>query len=322
MIENFGSISVLEHHHFKRSQMKEVVLIDGGIGQEIYRRAGKPAHPLWSTKVMMDQPEIVKEVHKDFIKAGSCIITINSYTCTPARLERDGEKSWFEKLQKSAITIALEARKELGSSAEKVQIAGCLPPLTGSYTTDSRSFSQLKSEYQQIVDVQAPHVDILLIETISNIKEATAATEAAMESGKPTLLSFTLSDKNPSELRSGESIEEALSATSTYDLKGVLFNCSFPETISTALKSLKPFAKPIGGYANGFTAVEPLKPGGTVDSLAIRKDLDAKTYASHVMNWIKNGATIIGGCCEVSPSYISYLHQELKANGYQAVSFE
>ncbi len=302
--------------------MKNIILLDGGIGQEIYRRAGKSAHPLWSVRVMMDQPDIVKEVHQDFIRAGARIITINSYTCTPTRLQRDGEIEWFEKLQLQASNIASEARDELGTMAEDVQIAGCLPPLAASYTSDERSFSELKQEYEQITAIQAPVVDLFLIETISNIKEAQAATEAALESGKTVCLSFTLSDKFPDQLRSGESIEEALNAISTYSLDALMFNCSYPETISEGLETLRHLDIPYGGYANGFTSVDPLKPGGTVDVLSARKDLDEKKYAAYAMNWIKNGASVVGGCCEVGPSYIDYLREQIDKAGYNIISFK
>jgi len=300
--------------------MKNIYLMDGGTGQEIYKRSQKPAHPLWSAKVMMDQPDIVKEVHQDFVKAGSNIITINSYTCTPTRLKRDGEIEWFEKLQLQATKIALKARDELGSIAKNVKVAGCLPPLSGSYTADERSFEELKKEYEQIVTIQAPIVDLFLIETISSIKEAKAASEIALTSGKAVYLSFTLSDKHPGQLRSGESIKETLSSISGYSLDALMFNCSFPETISEGLKSIKHLDIPYGGYANGFTTVEPLKPGGTVGQLAARKDLDEEKHAAYAINWIKNGASIVGGCCEVGPSHIEYLKKRIEEEGWHIVT--
>jgi|AntRauTorckE6833_2_1112554.scaffolds.fasta_scaffold00270_1 S-methylmethionine-dependent homocysteine/selenocysteine methylase len=299
--------------------MKNIVLLDGGVGQEIYKRAGKPAHPMWSSKVMMDQPYIVKEVHQDFIRAGAVVITINSYTSTPTRLQRDGELKWFTDLQHQALNIASEARDELGAMAEDVQIAGCLPPLVASYSSDERSFAEIKREYEQIVAIQAPVVDLFLIETISNIKEAQAATEVALQTGKTVFLSFTLADKHPNQLRSGETIEEALNSIKQYPLDAFLFNCSFPETINEGLKAIEDLDKPYGGYANGFTSVDPLKPGKTVDLLSARHDMDEKKYAQHAMDWIKNGATIIGGCCEVGPKHIDYLRKQLQFEGYKIV---
>lgn len=263
--------------------MKNIILLDGGVGQEVYKLAGKPQSPMWSAELMLDNPGIVKKVHQDFIKAGASIITINSYSCTPSRIRRDSNIQLFEKLQLKALHTASDARKELGLTSCEVSIAGCLPPLIRSYTTDPRPFSELKKEYQQIAAIQAPFVDLFLIETISNIKEAKAAVEAALLWDKPVWLSLTLSDINPDQLRSGETIDKALSELKNYPLGALLFNCSLPETIGHGLLSLKHLNIPFGGYANVFTSVNALKPGGTADVLSARNDMDEKKYALHVM---------------------------------------
>ena len=155
--------------------MKNICLLDGGTGQEIFKRSQKPAHPLWGSKVMMERPDIVKKVHKEYIEAGAKILTLNSYTSTPTRLQRDGKIEWFEKLQLQAAEIALNAREETGPIGEDVKIAGCLPPLTASFIADQRSEEDIRQEYEQIVTIQSPIVDLFLIETIASIKEAKAA---------------------------------------------------------------------------------------------------------------------------------------------------
>lgn len=301
--------------------MKSIYLFDGGLGQEIFKRSKNTAHPLWSIKVMMDQPEIIKEVHKDFIKAGAQIITTNSYTSTPSRLKRDGQIEWFKPLQKQALEIALSSKKELESSYHDIKIAGCLPPLIGSYTSDPRSFEEIKEEYLQIIDVQNESVDFFLIETISAIKEAQAAAEAVLQKGREFYISFTLSDVYPGQLRSGESIEEAVKAMSVYPISGLMFNCSKPESITLGLKKLENLRIPYGAYANGFTTIDSLKIGGTVDSLQAREDLDKISYAEYALSWIKDGATLIGGCCEVGPSHIAYLKTRVENEGHKFKSF-
>ena len=73
---------------------------------------------------------------------------------------------------------------------------------------------------------------------------------------------------------------------------------------------------PYGGYANAFTSVDALEPGGTVDVLEARKDLDPAAYAEHALGWVRQGATIVGGCCEVGPAHIKALAEKLSAEGY------
>lgn len=301
--------------------MSAITLLDGGLGQEIYRRAGKPAHPLWSVRVMMERPEIVASVHQDFIRAGSRVITTNNYTATPTRLRRDGNLEGFAPLQRQALKIAQDSRDKLGATAQDVQIAGCLPPLVGSYVTDTRSFTELREEYVQLVAIQGRDVDIFLVETMADIPSARAALEAVQGSGKPVCLSLTLSDTAPRLLRSGATIEEALKAIAPYSPRAITLNCSFPETIDQGIEYLSAGDIPYGGYANGFTSVEALQPGGTVEVLSARTDLNKQQYATHALRWIHQGASVIGGCCEVGPGYIAHLRDQILAAGFSIEAF-
>jgi len=300
--------------NLKDTPMGTIVLLDGGLGQEIQKRSGRPAHPLWSAKVMMEQPEIVQKVHQDFIRAGARIITANSYTLTPSRLRRDGQIEWLEKLHQQALSTSRAA----AAQADGVQVAGCLPPLIGSYTTDERSFESIRQEYDQLVALQAPEADLFIAETLSSVREGIAAVRAAKAAGKPVLLSYSLSDEQPGTLRSGEPIADALAAAEAEQPDGLLFNCSFPESIGEGIAQLKGKTHlPYGGYANGFTSVAALKPGGTVDALEARTDLDEDAYAKHALHWVAEGAAIVGGCCEVGPGHIARLRDALQAEGYK-----
>lgn len=294
--------------------MESIILLDGGLGQEIQKRSGRPAHPLWSAKVMMEQPAIVRQVHQDFIEAGARIITANNYTLTPSRLKRDGRIEWLAPLHRQALDLANAA----AATREDVQVAGCLPPLIGSYANDKRSYEKIKAAYDQLVALQAADVDLFIAETLSSIREGIAAVRAAKAAGKPVLLSFSLSDEQPVTLRSGEPVEAALAAAEAEQPDGLLFNCSFPEAIAEGIAFLRGKTHlPYGGYANAFSSVAPLKPGGTVDALQARTDLDKKTFTELTTEWVAEGATIIGGCCAVGPAYIAQLRDTLQAKGYK-----
>ncbi len=296
--------------------MKVVTLLDGGVGQEVYRRSGQPAHPLWSIKVMLDDPGLVQAVHEDFIRAGARVITLNTYAATPTRLARDGQADWLEPLQRTAYEAANAARTKAGSPHGPVQLAACLPPLVASYSPETTLSSEdCLREYQAIVDLQ-PDVDLFLCETLATVREGRAAAQAATATGKPVLLSFTLSDDGSDTLRSGESIRELLTLVAEFNLAGLLFNCSLPQVITRALPELHGLPIPYGAYANGFTAVDALKPGGTVDSLSAREDLDPAAYSSIVKQWLDEGAHIVGGCCEVGPPHIARLYDDLIREGY------
>ena len=86
-----------------------LTLIDGGMGQELIHRSKRKPDGLWSARVMLDEYDLVVNLHKDFINAGAEAITLNSYSVTPQRLKRFNLENMFEKLQKTAITAAFDA---------------------------------------------------------------------------------------------------------------------------------------------------------------------------------------------------------------------
>ena len=295
-----------------------IVLLDGGMGQELAARSRRPVTPLWSAQVMLDEPHLVTAVHREFIEAGARVITLNSYSATPQRLARDGDPGLFEPLHAAALDAARQAREESG---REVRIAGCLPPLVASYHPDSvPDDATCLRDYRRIVAVQAAGVDLFLCETMSLAREARAATVAAVESRLPVWVAFTVDDGDGTRLRSGEPLAEAAREVVAAGAERVLVNCSVPEMVTTAMGELAGLGVPFGGYANAFTSVAPLHPGGTVDTLTSRKDLGPDAYAEHALEWVEQGATLVGGCCEVGPAHIGALAERLTARGYTLVA--
>ena len=300
------------------ARRKTIVLLDGGVGQELYRRSTRPAAPLWSVQVMMDEPHLVEAVHLDFIEAGARIITVNTYTATPHRLTREGLPDKFEALQGAAFAAAASAREKSGQA---VRIAGCLPPLVGSYRADlTPPEDECLANYRRIVAVQADHVDLFLCETMLSAAEARAATVAAAESGQPVWTALSVDDADGSVLRSGEGVAEGARAAVDAGADAVLINCSSPEAVATAMPLLAGIGVPFGGYANGFVSIAAMQPGGTVEALEARDDLGPATYADHAMGWIASGAAVVGGCCEIGPGHIAALGQRLAAEGHDLSS--
>lgn len=297
----------------------EITLLDGGMGQELVRRSKDPAHPQWSAHVLREEPEIVQAVHEDYLRAGSNVVTVNSYSVTPGRFERLGDPGEFVPLQRRAIDIALAARDAVGADAI---LAGCLPPLEGSYkAATAASEDALLEEYRQIVEVEAAHVDVFLCETMSTATEARAAARASAESGKPVWVAWSLAEKpgddGTARLRSGETVPEAIAMLEGVPVAALLFNCCPPEMMTLGMADLAADGRPFGGHANGFTRIPPeFVLGATVDILDTRKDLDPAAYAAQAMGWIGEGATIVGGCCEVGPAHITELARQIGAAGH------
>ncbi|MGA0405060.1 MAG: homocysteine S-methyltransferase family protein [bacterium] len=285
---------------------RSFTILDGGMGQELVKRARHKLTPLWSADVLRDHPDLVVDVHRDFIKAGADVITLSSYAATPTRLAKYNRQNEFKALQESAV---LAARQACDDMEQPPLIAGTLPPLPGSYRPSERLTSlSSQEEYLQITEQQYKHVDLFLCETMASIEEACISTSVAMKSGLPVWTSFTVNETNGSFLRSGELVNEAAKAVLAEGASALLINCSPPEATTQALVELAPLAETFGAYANGFVTVEPYQGHATVDVLKSREEINPQTYAEFGKEWLSMGAMILGGCCEIGPEHIAEIY--------------
>jgi S-methylmethionine-dependent homocysteine/selenocysteine methylase len=296
----------------------KITLLDGGTSLELQNRSANKAPRHWSAEYLMSEPDLVRQVHLDYIRAGAKVITVNSYSSTFTRMAMVGAADKVPELQRIACELALQARDRAGPIGADVMIAGCIPPLNGSYRPDRvRDFQTNHEEYVRLGELQNPQVDLFICETMSTAEEGRAAAAAMEPFGKPIWVGWSLMDKGP-WLRSAESVATAARVLSGLRIDAVLANWCAPESITISMPALVATGFATGGYANGFSQIPAtFLPGKTKEQLKSRTDLDPAAYAAFVLNWVEQGATIVGGCCEVGPAYIAHLRDELLAAGHE-----
>ncbi|MCF6444819.1 homocysteine S-methyltransferase family protein [Nereida sp. MMG025] len=293
--------------------MSQITLLDGGMGQELIHRAGDRPTPLWSTQVMIDRPGLVGQVHADFTAAGATVATLNTYASHVDRLADTEMAGQQMQLLKTAVAEAEGVRG-------KARIAGSIGPLIASYRPDIHPAGDVAIPlYRDVAQALAPHVDLIICETVASVDHARSVLTAAKETGLPVWLAVTVQDDDGIKLRSGEPVADVLPVLD--GAAAVLVNCSVPEAIAPALAVLAQAGLPFGAYANAFTKISDgfLKTKPTVDALSVRHDITPAVYADHAMAWVDQGATIVGGCCEVSPAHISAIAERLRAAGHTIV---
>ena len=289
-----------------------LIILDGGMGQELINRKASGQGALWSAKALFDFPEVVQAIHEDYIRAGADIITTNSYACIRNNFEPEGLAGRLGEMNRLAAQLAHRARDNCG---KPVLIAGSMGPQRGSYRPDLvGSYDETEALYREQAEFLAPHVDVFICETLSCIVEARAAAVAATSTGKPVCLSWSIEDSGAARLRSGETINEAWKDIAGLGLSAVLLNCSPPEAISSVLPELLSVSDlPVGAYANAFTPIpEKWDYHGDTSIPPPRTDVTPKAYADHAAHWLALGAQIVGGCCEVGPMHIAQLNQNLR----------
>ena len=284
---------------------EDLTILDGGMGGELIRR-GWPSGGLWSAKALLEHPEVVRAVHQDYVSAGAQVIITNSYSTVPSYLAKEDMQSRYVELTEIAARLA---REVADAAPAEVRVAGCLPPLSESYRPDLvPGDDESRPIYSEIIKALSADVDLYLCETMSSVREAVNAASSVRETDpdKPLWVALTLADEPGGGLRSGENMDQVVSALEPYDVDAFLFNCTDPTSISVALEELVPLTnKPTGAYPNRFH----VPPGWTLDNeIAVEPtEMTVEDYLGFVDTWRRSGATIIGGCCGVGPEFIAAL---------------
>lgn len=289
-----------------------ITLLDGGMGQELIARSGDDPTPLWATKVMQDAPHIVQDIHADYFAAGAHIATANTYGLHRDRLQPFGLEDDLAALHTIACDLARAARDAAGGGL----VAGALGPLGWSYSHAGAPPADAGAPlFAEICALQAPFVDLFLIETSANIEQTRAALMGSAGQGRPVWLGLSVDDADGTRLRSGEPLADVFPLVERYAPEAVLLNCSSPEAVLQGLPVIARLGLPFGGYANAFSAItgDFTTGGTTVAALSARTDMSPQIYTDAVAKWVDLGATIIGGCCEIGPAHIAALAERFLA---------
>jgi S-methylmethionine-dependent homocysteine/selenocysteine methylase len=289
-----------------------LVLLDGGMGQELISRNVSGQGVLWSARALFDFPEAVQAIHEDYIRAGADVITTNSYACVRNNFEPEGLTDRMGEMNRLAAELAQRARDNCDKA---VLIAGSMGPQRGSYRPDLvGSYEETEALYLEQAGFLAPHVDFFICETLACLLEAKAAVTAAISTGKPVWLSWSIEDTGAANLRSGESVQDAWKDIADSGVSAVLLNCSPPEAIGKVLPELVAISDvPVGAYANAFTPIpEKWDFHGDESIPPPRIDVTPESYLQHAKEWQAAGVRIIGGCCEVGPAHIAHLNHSLR----------
>lgn len=288
---------------------RETTILDGGMSRELERLGAPFRQPEWSALALMETPEIVEQVHTEFLAAGAQVIITNNYAVVPFHL---GEER-FAREGRRLIELSGELARSAASRFPGARVAGCIPPLFGSYRPDLFDAERAGALLDVIVRGLAPYVDVWLSETTSSIAEMRAVAEAVAQEEKPLWVSYTLEDEifqtDASVLRSGEPVRDAVIAAVQEGAQAVLFNCSTPEVMGAGIQiavETVPEGIPVGVYANAFAkSTDHSKANEGIAE--IRDDLDPEGYALWAKSWRDLGASIIGGCCGIGAAHIAAL---------------
>ncbi len=277
------------------------VILDGAMGTEILHRGYGTKLPLWSAEVLLDHPEVVQAIHEDYIRAGAEVIITNTFATTGRVLAKKQLGERARELTVLACELARQARAAAANGRD-VWVAGSIAPLEDCYSPElTPPKEDLDREHGELAQhLKAGGVDFLLLETMITLRETEAALQAARQTGLPFAVSFCCNDQL--QLLSGEPLADAVALAEQYDPLFIGVNCVSPAIATKTAKALHKLTKrPVAAYAQG--------EGGPDDDQGWKfTGTDPEdAYVKAAAQWLKDGATLIGGCCGTTPDYIRRL---------------
>jgi homocysteine S-methyltransferase len=281
------------------------LILDGAMGTELQRRGIDTGLPLWSANALLAHPEVVLQIHKDYLAVGSDIITTNTFRSTRWTMQRANLPDRSAQLTRIAVGLAVRARQE--SRSPHALIAGSIAPLEDCYRPDLVPPDRVLYDEHRILAGRLADagVDFLLIETMNTIREAVEACRAAKETGLEIVVSFVCNREGT--LLSGESLETAARTLADLHPAALSVNCTSPRFLRSSIRHLKTLPEiPFAVYGNIGN------PESDLHGWEFTNDITEDQYATHAREWARMGASIIGGCCGTTPSYIGSAAKALK----------
>lgn len=278
------------------------IILDGATGTELERRGVSCPPPLWSAGALSTAADVVEAIHREYVAAGADILVANSFRTNARTLHAAGCFEQGAALNLQAINLARRA-----AGGHDVLVAASVGPVEDCYHPERVPDAiELRHEHQQMMSwLAAAAPDLVWIETMSAIREAHAAAEAAAQHKLPFAVSFIVQETG--DLLSGERLEDAMAAVEPFDPLAIGLNCIPPRGLSTILPRLRGATpRPLSAYAH-IGNPTPLR-GWTFS-----EDTTPSEYAAYARQWYNLGATIVGGCCGTTPAHIRAIRAALPA---------
>jgi homocysteine S-methyltransferase len=292
---------------------KKVRILDGGMGQELHAKGLISMGTLWSASANLETKfhNLVVDLHLSYINSGADVIITNTFSARRIRLIQNKVNEHFNYINEQACLLAIKA-KDL--SKKNVLIAGSLPSQSDTYVEDQRNSNEIEKDFLDQATIINPYVDFFYLDVLSSGKELDIASNVAAKLKKPILAGVHL--KKNCLLPTGENVTEVVNKYKNENWLGLIGACVSPEIVENSIDELREINLPFGFKANLWEIEEPgpqrtfntakYDEIGTNPNIAFgkRDKYDPELFYEFSKKIKEKGATILGGCCETTPSHI------------------
>lgn len=277
------------------------------MGSELIRRGINLPSNIWSAYANTAHPNIVYNIHRDNINAGTTLITANTFRTTPRSYVKTGISLFdAEQIAHESMIAAINIAKKAANN--NVKVLGSIAPLEDCYKPEAfpGSNSAINEFYMLGLWIKNSHADGIILETMNSISETIAALEAIYSLSLPIYVSFYLADEL--HLASGELLQSALDAIINYNIEAVLLNCIPVNIMERAVDNIVNIYKGKWGIYPNLGIGSPSAYGD------IKKRFSDKQFLYIMKKAVDKGANILGGCCGSSSHHISLINNNIINN--------
>lgn len=273
----------------QKSILKRPLILDGAMGSLLQQQGFPSDKNLWYSKLNIDNADTVKNVHKEYISAGTDIITTNTFRTNPTAVRRGAHDLTSEQLVASSVHLALEAR-----NANYIIIAGSNPPAQDCYQVD-RTITKYELDYNHKKHIELlweNKVDLIWNETHSHWDEIELICKFCSHNSLPYTMNIYFLDSL--KILSGEPLSEVVEFAKSFNSTAIGFNCIKD---STFFKYIDANSLPdrFGFYFNCGA--------GNITDEIITCGIDPNDYIENVKPLLKYDPIYIGSCCGSSPAH-------------------
>ncbi len=286
---------------FRERLRDEIVVFDGGVGTYLYDK-GVYINTCFD-ELNLTNPDIVSEVHRDYVAAGADVIETNTFGANRFKLAPHGLEAKVYEINRRGAELAKAVAKENALVAGSVGPLGVqLEPLSAlSYDEARQAFTE------QVRGLLDGGVDLIVLETFGLVKELEQAVRAVRELSPDIPLVAQVTVNDDGMLISGATLESFVQGIAGYAIDAIGLNCSVgPRSMLDALEHLKKLTTlPVSVQPN---AGVPQNVGGRYIYLT-----SPEYIAEYAKRFILTGATIVGGCCGTNPAHIRAIRRAVQA---------
>jgi homocysteine S-methyltransferase len=297
---------------------RPVMVLDGALATELERRGADLDDPLWSAKCLIEQPELIREVHLDYFRAGADVATAATYQASFEAFARRGiARRQAAELMCDAVALAAAARDSMCDSVQSGEtgVRPLVAASVGPYGAMLADGSEYRGHYSlddaALADFHRPRLevladagaDLLACETIPSLREAKVL--AALLREHPTVCAWiSFSCRDGERNCEGENIGACVAELCDYpQIVAVGVNCTPPQYITSLLRQMHGRTdKPLLVYPNSGECYQaPTKQWSG--------DRGPMEFGEQAREWYTEGARLIGGCCRTGPHDIRRVKQ-------------